>query len=215
MTKAINIPEPTLTSEQASSFDISYYMEVFDKININTFFWQIIVVFSFWWFHKEIMELARALIKKIPDIKSVGKTEFDVSETAKEVVEQESRRLDKMLKAYDTVVPNDERNIYLAIFKDSEDLLRELHYLNFDTKMVNLMSPSALLNDLGTTKSFNLKHMEDFKSAVALNQQLKDNEQMPIKIYNIELFSRTLLLLNDRIINIIRSERTKKRKSYD
>ncbi len=193
-----------LISKWADNFNMDDYMALFDPVNINTLLSQAIFVFILYWFRKELVELARALIKKIPQIKSFGKTEFELPDKTKEAVKKESGQLDKKLKPYQYANPNNPSGVFLSIFIDVEVLLRNIHSLYFGDSDRHTRNPHSLVNDLLAEGVFSRELVNDFKIAIKLRNKIVHGEQISNEPYEIELFSKTLLLLKEKLTNIIR-----------
>ena len=111
---------------ESSSSNINNYIDWFEKIDLNTFVWQIIAVIIIFYFGKELKSLARGLIKKIPHLKSAGPLEFDLSVQTKEEVKENSDKLMEELKAYEILVDKDPNTVFLAIFIEIESVIKDI-----------------------------------------------------------------------------------------
>ncbi len=204
------MPDLPLIGKWADNFNMDDYMDWFDKININTLIWQVIVVVFLWQFRKEIRKFVFLIIEKIPHIKYVGFTGVHLSEETKEFVEEKSKQLDKQLKPYKDAASKDPSITFLTIFIDVEVLLRKLHSLYFNDSVRHTSNPHYLVNDLFAKGAFSRKLVNDFKIALTLRNKIVHGEKIPNEPYEIDLFSKTLLLLKDEITNVIRREEAKK-----
>ncbi len=194
------------------NFNMDVYMTLFDPVNINTLISQAIVVVLLIWLHKEIIKLARALIKKIPQIKSFGRTEFELPDTTKEAVDKESGQLDKKLKPYQDLNPNNPSGVFLAIFRDVEGLLYKLFALHFNSKAgaINKEPIILIIRSLFSVKAVSERFINDFDSARELRNQLSHSNEILDDVYDIEVYSKALLLLKDELANSIKKYGIKK-----
>ena len=182
------------------------YMTLFDPVNINTFFSQVIFIFILIWFRKELVDLVHALIKKIPQIKSFGKTEFELPDTTKEAVDKESGQLDKKLKPYQDLNPNNPSGVFLAIFRDVEGLLYKLFTLHFNSKAgaINKEPIILIIRSLFSVNVISERFINDFNSAQELRNKLSHSNEILDDVYDIEVYSKALLLLKDELAKSIK-----------
>ncbi len=213
-----HMPDTLLLVEWADKFNMENYVSIFEKTHPNTLIWQVIVVVIIIWFRKELMELVHALIKKIPELKSFGRTEFELSAKVQKDVKEKSPQLDKKLKSYENKVtkgakhpsasPKDPSAAFFRVFVDVEILLRELNSLVFYTVNSNRMKPlRIILHELVRSEVINKRFLNDFRSAQELRNRIAHGQEILESPYRIELYSKVLLLLKDELAKCIKENK--------
>jgi Sec-independent protein translocase protein TatA len=126
-----NIPVFKNVIETASNFNINAYIDWFEKVNINTFFWQIIALIIIFYFGKEIRALLKGLIKKIPQIKTIAGVEFELSEETEKEIEENKQKLETEIQPYKIAIDQDPDMVFLTQFINFERDLMELYQIAF------------------------------------------------------------------------------------
>lgn len=124
----------------------------FDKISANTLLWQLIVIFIFLYFRKEIKQLLTAIIAKIPDIRTIGNCAFSKETT--EALKENKGKMKEEILSYTEVVKQDPAIVFLTHFIDFERTLRILYSLDHsdDQKRVSLLQMLEQLAKEGTVE---------------------------------------------------------------
>lgn len=142
-TQTINVVQRAAL--EAPPFSINDYIDWFEKINLNTFVWQIIALIVIFSFQKQIRAFLQGLIDKIPQMKSAPGFVFDdISKETKDAVEQASDRLQEEIKAYEAVAEKDPNIVFLTIFIDIESKLSEIYSKYYDeSKDISFIRPNT------------------------------------------------------------------------
>lgn len=184
---------------QAHSFSINDYIDWFEKVNINTLIWQIIALILLVSFRKEIKGMLSSLINKIPQLKSLGMAEFELSNETKEAVEKIPAKLLKEIQAYEVVADKNPNIVFLTIFIDIESKIREIctnYYLNDDLAWLRA-SPTELIQGLIRNEILDQKAMPIFQDIRGVRNKIAHGEKPFRSIVEAQPYFEALILLKE------------------
>jgi hypothetical protein len=140
-----------------SIININDYLPWFEKINLNTFFWQIIVLVALFYFGKEIKSFLKGIISKLPQLKSIAGAVFDLSPETKTELQENETRLEEEIRPYKTNISDDPNMVFLSNYINSERDLMELYMKAFNIDDVGpiLTRTDKLIKELVEKKALN------------------------------------------------------------
>ncbi len=155
---------------------------------------------------KNAEEVVKEIFETLKDSPKTKELYFaKIADKVKEAVKKESGQLDKKLKPYQYANLNNPSGVFLSIFIEVEVLLRNTHSLYFGDRDRHAGNPQSIVKDLLTKGVFSRELVNDFKIAIRLRNKIVHGVKIPNEPYEIELFSKTLLLLKENLTNVIRN----------
>lgn len=189
------------TLHSTPPFQINDYIDWFDKINLNTLFWQIIVLIVLAYFRKEIKFLLKEIVSKIPHIKSMAGIEFGLSDETKEAVELIPDRLIKEIQEYEVIADKDPNIVFLTIYVDIESKMREIctnYYMNDDLAWLRA-SQNELIQGLVRNQVLDKKAWPIFQDVRPLRNRIAHGEKPFSGLEEAKPYFEAIILLRDLV----------------
>lgn len=197
----INLPAQEKTTEVITDFDINTYIDWFEKINLNTFFWQIIALIIIFYFGKEIKSLLKGFIKKIPQIKTIAGVEFELSEETKQEIEDNTQKLETEIQPYKIAMDQDPDMVFLTQFINFERDLMELYQTAF--KMNNmgglLTRTDKIIKELIHDKYINSAALGIYYDIKSVRNKVAHGQKVFENFESAKSYLQAVLLLKDMI----------------
>lgn len=191
--------DAAVTSTQ--TFSINDYAGWFEKINLNTLVWQVIVILLLIIFVGEIKGFIRKLIDKIPQLESAGAFKFQLSQETIKVIEDSPQKLQDEVGAYREVTGSDPNIVFLTIYIDMESSLMELYSRIFKADGLGalLSRPHKIISDLVEKKILEPVVQGIHADIRPLRNEIAHGKK-PLKNFDMaQPYLKTLLLLKEKV----------------
>ncbi len=196
-----NIPAPNSVIDTASNFNVNAYIDWFEKININTFFWQVIALIIIFYFGKEIRALLKGFIKKIPQIKTIAGVEFELSEETKKEIKDNTKKLETEIQPYKIAIDKNPDMVFLTQFINFERDLMELYQTAF--KMNNmgglLTRTDKIIKELIQNKHLNSSSLGIYFDIKEIRNRVAHGQKVFENFDEAKTYLQAVLLLKDMI----------------
>lgn len=197
---------PKVANIDVQSFSINDYIGWFEKINLNTLIWQLIALLVIFSFRAEIKSLLNGLIRKIPQLKSVGAFEFELSQETEQALERDSAKLQKEISAYQEVSKTDPNIVFLTIYIDMESALLELYSFAFPDDGSSFLQYRAkkLIENLVEGSFLGPDAKSIYDDIRPLRNRIAHGEKPLRDLEEAQPYLKALLLLKDKISDALK-----------
>jgi len=188
----------------STTININDYLGWFEKIDLNTLLWQLIIFFVFFYFRKEIKRFLLSLIEKVPQIKNVGNMEFHLSENTKKEIAKNDKTISEEIENYISVINQDPNIAFLANYIEFNNNLVQLSEKTFPDSLSVQTRTKKLLEKLVKNKVLPDDILYIFKDIYKLRNQISHGAKPFQNFKDAEPYLKTVFLLRRMILDALK-----------